>query len=137
MVRQTPGDETMTPKIPITPTKIVINRCFGGFSLSEEACNLLNTKRNKKENDEGWVNPEYGYLGSGIERYNKDLVTVVEELGIAASGGCADLTVETIEGYRFRISEYDGNETLETPESDHWDIVDSPEARVMFPEFFL
>lgn len=52
----------------------------------------------------------YGY----IERTDKDLIAVIEELGEKADGNCAKLSiVEIPDGIEWEISEYDGIETVE------------------------
>ena len=53
-------------------------------------------------------------------RHDKDLVAVVEELGKEASGSCADLVIAEIPGNIYRIDEYDGYESIETPDSMEW-----------------
>lgn len=88
--------------------KVVINKCYGGFGLSDEAVGMLR---------ERW--PECpGYIGSdpGV-RANPELVSVVEELGSKASGRFAALAVvEVPDGVRWHIEEYDG---LECVAEDH------------------
>lgn len=57
-----------------------------------------------------------------ISRSDPILVQVVEELGDAASGGYAKLRIaEVPSGGRYRIDEYDGFESVETPESYQWE----------------
>ena len=81
--------------------KIVVNRCFGGFSLSRKAYEELGI-------------PWDGY-GFSLERdrANPGLVAVVEKLGKEASGSCSDLKViEIPDGVEWEIDEYDGMETV-------------------------
>jgi hypothetical protein len=80
-------------------TKIVLNYCYGGYSLSEEAMALLN------------VDDIFAYEE---DRTNPRLVEVVETLGEKANGNCAALVVRTIpdEATDYLITEYDGSETL-------------------------
>ena len=54
------------------------------------------------------------------ERHDKDLIQVVEGLGKAASGLYARLEVEEIEGSRYQIEEYDGAESVITPDEQTW-----------------
>lgn len=76
--------------------KIVINRCFGGFGLSEEAMKLLGI--------------EYAW---DIRRDDPKLVEVVEKLGNAANGSCSELiVVEIPDDVKYNISDYDGVETI-------------------------
>lgn len=96
-------------------TKIVYNACYGGFSLSVEAKNLY-LKRKGVSVD---------YISEwDIDRADPDLVTVVEELGSEnASGFCAELKiVDLIPGTLYRITEYDGSETVETKDNIDWKV---------------
>ena len=62
-----------------------------------------------------WPKEDGGYWYSGgIDRDDKILIEVVEELGKESSGSCASLEiVEIPDGISWEISEYDGNETVE------------------------
>ncbi len=83
-------------------TKIVINRCYGGFSISKAACEELG-----KEWD------GYGYLFDRDQRTDPALVACVEKLGEAANGAHAKLTVVEIpDDVEWEISAYDGIETV-------------------------
>lgn len=78
--------------------KIVINDCYGGFSLSEEAYEEL-----------GVEGDSYALRCTG--RNDADLVRVVEKLGEAANGACANLKViEIPDDVEWHIEEYDGIE---------------------------
>ena len=56
-----------------------------------------------------------------IERDDPVLVQVVEELGDAASGRFAKLQIADVpSGSLYRIDEYDGLESVETPDSYEW-----------------
>lgn len=84
--------------------KIVINNCFGGFSLSPLAVKKLAELQGKKclfyELD-----PE--------DRRDKFLIQVVEELGYKADGISANLKiVEIPDGIDYTIEEYDGKEHI-------------------------
>lgn len=58
-----------------------------------------------------------------IPRNDPALVAVVEELGEAANGLCADLRIAEIpEGQKYRIDEYDGRETVMRPDDYNWDV---------------
>lgn len=59
------------------------------------------------------IKPHY-FSYYGIDRTDKDLISVVEELGEKANGECARLSiVEIPDGIEWEISEYDGIETVE------------------------
>jgi len=45
---------------------------------------------------------------------------VVRELGKRANSDCADLEIVEIQGNQYRITEYDGLESLNTPEGIRW-----------------
>jgi hypothetical protein len=82
--------------------KIVINKCYGGFGLSEEAVKLYLEKKGI---------PDEVIDTSEIERDDPVLVEVVEELGILASGKYAEVEVVDIpDDVKWEIEEYDGNE---------------------------
>lgn len=111
-------------------TKIVINRCHGGFGLSHEAmlriCELKQMsvffhKENgfhyyysapyehlsDTEKDEIYIS-EYSYA-----RDDKELVQAVEELGSMASSKYADLEIiEIPDDVEWQIEEYDGYEHI-------------------------
>ena len=117
-------------------TRVVISQAYGGFGLSEEAAKMFNELKGLKEGDKGWVNPDYGNVD--WPRYDPDLVKVVETLGSKrASGGYADLAIIEFDGPKFRITEYDGYEGLETPDTVDWEIVNTPEAQQEYPEYFI
>ncbi len=83
--------------------EVVINSCFGGFSLSKKAVELL-SKLTGIEPD------EY----RNIPRDDKYLVAVVKALGKEANGNCADLQIVDLEkGTKWYIREYDGIESIE------------------------
>lgn len=104
--------------------KIVINNCYGGFGLSDEAT-ILYAKRkgitlySKKENS--WNTSFYtssdmskdSFYYPIIDRDDPDLITVVETLGKRANGKYAQLKiVEIPNGVRWQIEEYDGSEHI-------------------------
>ena len=98
--------------------KVVYNACYGGFGLSKEASEYL-----KKH----WgcdINPGYGYIDEDlISRHHKGLIEVVELLGDKANGFCANLKIAEISTTMYRIDEYDGFESVETPDSYDWVVI--------------
>lgn len=54
-----------------------------------------------------------------VDRHDPVLVQVVEELGDKANGEYAKLRIEEVSG-PYRITEYDGYETVETPSGCDW-----------------
>jgi hypothetical protein len=82
--------------------KIVINTCYGGFSLSKEAF--------AQYCKETGTNPEA--VGDWeMPRDNPVLIRIVEEMGEAADGSYAALkVVEIPDGVNWCIEDYDGQE---------------------------
>lgn len=81
--------------------KVVINTCWGGYGLSEEAYKYMGLDWN-------------GY-GSEFrnDRTNPKLVECVEALGEKANGECASLkVVEIPDDVKWYIEEYDGIESI-------------------------
>lgn len=83
--------------------KVVINSCFGGFSLSEKAYEYMGI-------------PWDGH-GHAFWRYNErtdpKLVECVEALGDEANGWAAELkVVEIPDGIEWVLDDYDGIETI-------------------------
>lgn len=131
-------------------TKIVYNACYGGFGLSKEA--VLRYAELKGITLYEYKDPKYNMSDMGFhmwikvpqEEYDKlsqkeqhdvwfherdlnrtdpILVQVVEELGAKANGRCAKLTIEDLpKGTLYRITEYDGFESVETRESVDWNV---------------
>lgn len=116
--------------------KVVINKCFGGFGLSDAAYKRLIELGVPLVEDPQWG--QYGIyqsraddaLSSAMVRLTKTnygdmffsadenrshplLVQVVEELGTVANGRFAKLkVVEVPDGTSFEISDYDGQERI-------------------------
>ena len=101
--------------------KAVINRCFGGFGLSEKAAKWLGLK---------WDNfGFFHYIEYDNGHHHRDdprLIACVEALKEEANGDFADLEiVEFPDGISWYIDEYDGIECVRErghmwpPEEDH------------------
>ena len=78
--------------------ELVINACYGGFGLSEEACKMIGLDNRFDE----------------IDRDDYRLVKAVHTLGKKANGFCADLKIVEIplEATDYFINEYDGAESV-------------------------
>jgi hypothetical protein len=84
--------------------KVVINACYGGFSLSEKAAKLYK----QKLVDAGLPVPEYSWYW---KRDDPLLVEIVETLGEEANGRAAELRIVEIPAdVKWQIDEYGGNE---------------------------
>lgn len=83
--------------------KIILNKCYGGFSLSKKAYKYLGKK---------WDG--YGYdFNDAKYRIDEKIIRCVEDLQDEASGFCAKLEVIEIPDDSFYIiEEYDGYETI-------------------------
>lgn len=80
----------------MTMRKVVINNCYGGFSLSLDACAALGVGK---------------YDARDIARDDTALVTIVETMGKAANGPYASLKIVEIPAdVEWVIEEYDGME---------------------------
>ena len=84
--------------------KVVINREYGGFGLSDEALALYADKKGTPVSD------VYEFE---MARDDPDLVEIVEQLGQKANGNFAQLKiVEIPDGVSWYVSEYDGLEHI-------------------------
>lgn len=110
--------------------KIVINTCYGGFSLSREAVLLgrelsgnpewcPHSLKEDKYPDGSSLSMDFGrWRGS---RSDPTLVQIVEQIGEKANGAYANLAVVSVpDGTRYCIQEYDGNERIETEDEIEW-----------------
>ena len=87
--------------------KIVINHCYGGFSLSEELTKELGLT----------------YAGRDVDRTDPRLIAAVEKDNKAASVQVAELIVAEIpSGAKYRIQEYDGLEWIELETEIEWSV---------------
>lgn len=115
--------------------KIVINTCYGGFSLSTEAMrayltlkNIPFEERSDKYTDVMFCEPggedwSLYDLISEVDRSDPCLIEVIETLGDAANGMCARLRITAVpSGTMYRITEYDGLETIENLDTTDWKI---------------
>ena len=104
--------------------KVVINGCFGGFSLSHKAFLELREMGNKHALEEpdtgGFYKDGSGPRGDAFDSFCRDiprddpqLVEIVMKLGKEASGSCAQLeVVEIPDGIEWEVEEYDGSEHI-------------------------
>jgi hypothetical protein len=108
--------------------RVVYNACYGGFGLSNEAKDRMvelgyEMELNPSYDPTGvdWYNrtQKYKIYDGDIPRHNPILIQVVEELGEKAGGECSKLVIEEVYG-PYRIDEYDGFESVETPGSYDW-----------------
>lgn len=109
-------------------TKVVYNACFGGFGLSAAAMRRYGELKGYTVGDEHgffYLLDKNGkrFSDDDIARTDPVLVQVVEELGDEANTRFSDLRITELEpGTRFRITEYDGNESVETEYDIEWSV---------------
>ena len=99
--------------------KIVINRCYGGFGLSDQAHSFIAKRKGWQHacddyDRDYWLNKENQQVFDyEIDRADPDLIAVVEELGKLADGPHAYLKVVNIpDNIQYLIHEYDGLESI-------------------------
>jgi len=103
--------------------EIVLNKCYGGFSLSDEAILLYANLRGisldvvrDKWGGLGFKNTETGeyFYSSELDRTDPNLVKVVKTLGEKASGECAQLEIDYVylTDLNDLIESYDGYESI-------------------------
>jgi len=106
--------------------KVVINRCYGGFGLSDAAFEKLLDRKGiawEKKKDGSSYDAYYhaGHLDDDnyylsyydfiVNRSDEDLLAVIEEMGEASFGAHASLKIVNIpDDVEFEIEEYDGME---------------------------
>ena len=119
------GNRLTSSGILLSYMKIVINKCYGGFGLSEEAVFLYAKKKGLNlivQRDKGLKINHY-YLNEkkdgnyfserDIQRNDPILIEVVNELGEKADGFCSELKiVEIPDDVEWIIEEYDGKEWI-------------------------
>ena len=98
--------------------KLVINTCWGGFSISREAAEHMAANGSELAKKELAESPDrkwygYGFIdgSEGYQRHDPLLIAAVEALGEKAWGTHAELrVVEIPDGVEYFIEEYDGKE---------------------------
>jgi hypothetical protein len=110
--------------------RVLINRCFGGFGLSDQAFEALLERRGiaferQERQPDSWMGVAYyraGHVGEdehylsqhelASDRADADLIAVVDALGLEAASGeyCELAMVEIPDGVSWHIAEYDGME---------------------------
>jgi len=105
------------------------------FRISKEDYNKLSEYHKKWFYN--WEEDKYAVFNdSDIPRYDKLLVEAVKNVN-DPSGQFAKLKIAVIDEPRFMIDEYDGFESVVTPNSIDWEIADTEEVREEYPEYFI
>ena len=87
--------------------KIVINVCYGAYSMSKEG--------------QDWLKEKYDVDNyEDLSRHDPRLVECVETLKEKVNGYTSRLTIMEVKSNKYRICEYDGREWVETPDDLDW-----------------
>ena len=113
-----------------TNHKVAINECYGGFGISYDCARLMAEMGHEKAiemfNDKAFTGKEdkYGDIEGfyphllDTNRHHPILIAAIEKLGsLKASGEYSKIVVYSIKGNEYEITDYDGMETLTTPQS--------------------
>lgn len=94
--------------------KVAINRCFGGFNLSEKAVQWLR--------DNGHPDADEYYCDGLEQRTDPALIACIEAVGAKkASGLFAELHIVVVpKGVKWHISRYDGLERIDEDHQSWW-----------------
>jgi hypothetical protein len=116
-------------------TKIVYNACFGGFGLSPVALKRYAELADLSYSEEVYEGAMTKFFASmhdkngeyvserDLSRNDPVLIQVVEELGKKANSRFSDLRIiELAPGTKYRIDEYDGNESIMTVDNYEWSV---------------
>lgn len=115
--------------------RVVYNACYGGFGLSDAAI----LKGREISGDPKWggaafagetytdgsvLTRNFGSHHGDVSRTDHVLLSVIDAIGLEASSApMARLKIAYVpSGGRYRIDEYDGNETVKTPDDYEWAI---------------
>ena len=95
--------------------KIVINNCFGGFDLSDEAIAMFRERKGTADTEPQWqADTERPTYADEIARDDVDLIAVVEALGGKANTQYSEWKVVEVPMWLkekgWTIEEYDGRE---------------------------
>jgi hypothetical protein len=112
-------------------TKVAINRCFGGFGLSEKAFEKLLERKGiafdkVDKGESSFIGASYyqaGHAGDDDyyisnyehceDRSDPDLIAVIEEMGQASWSWAAEIAIiEIPDDVKWHIHEYDGMEHI-------------------------
>ncbi len=102
--------------------KIAYNACYGGFGISDKAVKWLIENESDNLEKAGLLEDLCTYSFDDTEhRKNPSLIRVIETLGDEANGSFAKLRIQKLNNdVKYRITEYDGYETVETINSIEW-----------------
>lgn len=95
--------------------KLVINRCYGGFSLSKEQALALGVPEDELYEGIGGTITYYG--GNDIDRNDPKLIEVVE-MNLPSAWASDLQVVEIPDNAFYKIEEYDGWEHIVWSESE-------------------
>lgn len=116
--------------------KVGYNACYGGFSISDagmmryaEIKGIRLYPESSRFSTMFWTSPKGeahhrdAICHYDIARNDPALAQMVEELGRTANGRFAELKIDDIpSGARYRIDEYDGNESVRMVDDYDWQV---------------
>ena len=102
------GDFSGSFTVWLVPPEERVKQPKNWHSMTMDECREYNEKYSKQT----WYNRD-------VDRHDPILVQVVEELGAKANGMCASLAIAEIQN-SYRIDEYDGSESVATPDGYDW-----------------
>ena len=86
--------------------KVVLNKCYGGFSFSYEA--------------EKWMEERNDTWYRDLPRHHPLLIECVQTFGDKVNGAFSEICIVEIENPQYKIDEYDGYESVITPDTIAW-----------------
>lgn len=102
--------------------KIAYNACYGGFGISDEAIKWLIENESDNLEKDGLLEKlgKHSFNSYGL-RKNLSLIKAIETLGDEVNTAYSKLWISEIdENIKYRITDYDGFEEIETIETIDW-----------------
>lgn len=104
--------------------RVLINNQYGGFGVSEAAAyrlRELGVTVCVEVDTDPFDGSRVAYVGRvPCARHDARLLQVWDEMGEAMADGPCTLAVVEVEGPRYRVTEYDGWEAVQTPDDIEW-----------------
>lgn len=115
--------------------EVVINKCYGGFSLSRACVQYMANMGSKLAaealahitGDPTYANETLDVDAYAFDRHDPLLIKAVRELGTKANTSSSKLVIVKLSGNAYRINQYDGFESLEEPCDIKWITINREE----------
>jgi len=96
--------------------KIAINRCYGGFGISQKCYERLVELGYVLKEPYPNMPADHTCYWAAQDRTDPIMIQAIEELGEEANGSCARIVIlEIPDNVPYEISGYDGVESIEAP----------------------